>query len=92
MARKKTKSSSKTSKTSKTSKKGGKSIKPEPIDDDQLTRLLVDVEKLNVPRHKIALSDVMGNDPKFYCVRKTLARGFQKKWDLVQKGKVHERI
>ena len=75
----KTKSSSKSS----SSKKGDqKRPAPESISKDQLTRLLHDVEKLNLPRDKIVLNDVMETDKKYYKPRKSLARGFQKKWDL----------
>lgn len=77
------KSMSSKSKSKSASKSlGGNRAKPEPISPEQLQRLLADVEKLNLPRQKVVLADIMMEDKKYYKARKGLVRGFQKKWDL----------
>ena len=44
---------------SKSSKKGGKGITPKNVSKDQMQHLLQDIKKLNLPRDKVALNDVL---------------------------------
>ena len=67
---------------SKSSKKGGKGITPKNVSKDQMQHLLQDIKKLNLPRDKVALNEVLEGDPKYCKKQKSLTHGFQKKWDL----------